>query len=57
VNTKAASTHLSDPPALTLDFSYLFHLLLAKARVIIPFLVLSLCAAIAYLIWTPKIYE
>jgi polysaccharide biosynthesis transport protein len=57
VNTKAASTHLSDPPALTLDFSHFFHLLLAKAWVIIVFLVLSLCAAIAYLIWTPKIYE
>jgi succinoglycan biosynthesis transport protein ExoP len=57
VNTKAASTNLSDPPALTLDFSHLFHLLLAKAWVIILFLVLSLCAAIAYLSWTPKIYE
>jgi polysaccharide biosynthesis transport protein len=57
VNTKAASTHLSDPPALTLDFSHLFHLLLSKAWVIILFLVLSLCAAIAYLIWAPKIYS
>jgi polysaccharide biosynthesis transport protein len=57
VNTKALSTHLSEPATLTLDFSHLCHLLLAKAWVIILFLVLSLCAAIAYLIWTPKIYE
>ncbi len=57
MNTKAASTHSSDPPALTLDFNHLFHLLLSKAWVIILFLVLTLCAAVAYLIWAPKIYE
>jgi succinoglycan biosynthesis transport protein ExoP len=57
VNTKAASTHSSDPPALTLDFNHLFHLLLSKAWVIILILVLTLCAAVAYLILAPKIYE
>ena len=57
MNTKAVSTHLTDAPTLTFDFAHLYHLLLSKAWVIILFVILSLCAAIAYLIWAPKIYE
>jgi polysaccharide biosynthesis transport protein len=55
VNAKA--TQMNDAPTLTLDFAHYYHLLLSKAWVIILFLVLGLSAAIAYLMWTPKIYE
>lgn len=51
------STPSGDAPALTFDGAYLFHLLLSKARVIILFITLSLCAAIAYIWWAPKIYS
>ena len=44
-------------PRPTFDFAHLYHLLLSKAWVIILFVVLSLFAAIAYLMWAPKIYE
>src|SRR5260370_8819387 len=57
VNTKMVSTPLNDAPALPLDFAYLYHLLLSKCWLIILVTVLSLVAAIAYLIWAPKIYE
>ena len=57
MNTKAASTPMIDSSALTFDFAHFYHLLLSKAWVIILFVILSLCAAIAYLIWAPKIYE
>ena len=39
------------------DFAHFYHLLLSKAWVIILFVILSLFAAIGYLIWAPKIYE
>jgi capsular exopolysaccharide synthesis family protein len=54
---KTRSLSLSEPPGLTLDFAYLYHLLLRKSWLIILCIVLSLLAAIAYVIWTPKIYE
>ena len=46
-----------DSPTLTFDFAHFYHLLLSKAWVIILFVILSLFAAIAYLMWAPKIYE
>ena len=46
-----------DSYTLKFDFADLYYLLLSKARVIILFVILSLSAAVAYLIWTPKIYE
>jgi polysaccharide biosynthesis transport protein len=57
VNTKAASTQLSEPATLTFDFAHFYHLLLGKAWVIILFVLLGLCAAIGYLYRAPKIYE
>jgi polysaccharide biosynthesis transport protein len=46
-----------DSPALKLDFMHFYHLLLSKAWLIILCVVLGLCAALAYLVWAPKIYE
>jgi succinoglycan biosynthesis transport protein ExoP len=46
-----------DSPALTFDLAHLFHLLLSKAWVIILFVMLSLLAAVGYLMWAKKIYE
>ena len=46
-----------DSPTLTFDFAHLYHLLLSKAWVIILFVMLSLLAAVGYLMWAPKIYE
>jgi succinoglycan biosynthesis transport protein ExoP len=46
-----------DSPGLTFDFAHCYHLLLSKAWVIILTLIFFLIAAIAYLIWAPKIYE
>ena len=46
-----------DSPTLTFDFAHFYHLLLSKAWVIILLLFSVLFAAIAYLIWAPKIYE
>jgi polysaccharide biosynthesis transport protein len=57
VNTKAASTHMTDSPSLTFDFAHFYHLLLSKAWVIVLVIILSLTAAVAYLISAPKIYE
>src|SRR5258708_35621313 len=51
------STPVGDSPVIRLDFGYLYHLLLSKAWLIILLVVLSLSAAIIYLIRTPKIYE
>jgi len=48
---------VGDSPVIRLDFGYLYHLLLSKAWLIILLVVLSLSAAIIYLIRTPKIYE
>ena len=39
------------------DFGYVFHLLLRKAWLIILVTVLCLSAAVAYVMWAPKIYE
>ncbi len=39
-----------ESPTLTFDFAHLYHLLLSKAWVIILFVILSLSAAVAYLI-------
>ena len=49
-------TASKDSPSLTIDFADLYHLLLSKCWLIILVTVLSLVAAIAYLIWAPKIY-
>jgi polysaccharide biosynthesis transport protein len=57
VNTKTSTKSLNDASGLTFDFGHLYHLLLSKAWVIILFVILCLGAAIAYLLWTPKIYE
>ena len=57
VDTKAPSLPLSDPPRLTLDFAHVYHLLLRKSWLIILCTVLSLLAAIAYLMQAPKIYD
>jgi polysaccharide biosynthesis transport protein len=57
VNTETISPSLSDPPGLTLDFAHLWHLLLRKSWLIILCIVLSLLAAIAYVVLAPKIYE
>jgi polysaccharide biosynthesis transport protein len=51
------STPVGDSPVIRVDFAYLYHLLLSKAWLIILLIVLSLSAAIIYLIRTPKIYE
>ena len=55
MNTKTPL--LNDASAPTFDFHHLYHLLLSKAWVIILFVILSLGAAIGYLLWAPKIYE
>jgi polysaccharide biosynthesis transport protein len=57
VNTKSASTPMAESSGLNLDFIHFYHLLFSKAWVIILFVVLGLCAALAYLAWAPKIYE
>ena len=57
VNTETIPPSLSDPPGLTLDFAHVWHLLLRKSWLIILCIVLSLLAAIAYLVLAPKIYE
>ncbi len=51
------STSSGDVAASYLDLAHLYHLLLSKARVIIMFVILSLAAAIGYILWAPKIYE
>ena len=57
VNTKAvSSTPLSDASASAFDFAYFYHLVLSKAWVIILFIILSVCAAITYIMHAPKIY-
>jgi polysaccharide biosynthesis transport protein len=57
VNMKTRTLSLSEPPGLTLDFAHLCHVLLRKSWLIILCIVLTLLAAIAYLIRAPKIYE
>jgi polysaccharide biosynthesis transport protein len=57
VNTKPLATQMNDAHTLTFDFAHLYHLLLSKAWVIVLFVILGLIAAVAYLIWAPKIYE
>jgi capsular exopolysaccharide synthesis family protein len=56
VNTKTSSTPSSDSTGLTFDLVHLYHLLLSKWWVITLFVVLSAGAAIAYILWAPKIY-
>jgi capsular exopolysaccharide synthesis family protein len=48
---------MNDAPTLTFDFAHYYHLLICKAWVIVLFVILSLAAAITYLIQAPKIYE
>ena len=48
---------MTDSPSSTFDFAHFYHLLLSKAWVIVLVIILSLTAAVAYLIWVPKIYE
>ena len=48
---------MTDSPSSTFDFAHFYHLLLSKAWVIVLVIILSLTAAVAYLIWAPKIYE
>jgi polysaccharide biosynthesis transport protein len=57
LHTTTVSPPLNDAPALTFDYAHLFHLLLSKSWIIILFVILSLLAAVAYLIRTPKIYD
>jgi succinoglycan biosynthesis transport protein ExoP len=57
VKTKLPSTTVSDNPMLKFDFGYLFRLVLSRAWVIILVILLTLSAAILYLIQTPQIYE
>src|ERR1700692_952170 len=46
-----------DSPAIHFDLEHLCHLMLSKAWIVILFVILSLMAAIGYLMWAPKIYE
>jgi succinoglycan biosynthesis transport protein ExoP len=57
VNTKSGSKQITDSPTLTFDFAHFYHLLLSKAWVIVLFVILGMSAAVAYVIWAPKIYE
>jgi polysaccharide biosynthesis transport protein len=57
VNAKSVSTKVSGAQTLTFDFPHYCSLLLSKLWVIVLFVFLSLSAAVAYLIWAPKIYE
>ena len=57
MNTKAESKSSSDVAASHLDLVHLYHLLMSKVWVIILFVILSLGAAIGYILWAPKIYE
>jgi capsular exopolysaccharide synthesis family protein len=50
------STPLGDASASAFDFAYFYHLVLSKAWVIILFVIVGGCAAIAYLLWAQKIY-
>jgi capsular exopolysaccharide synthesis family protein len=56
VNTKTQSTSSSDSAGLTFDLVHLYRLLLSKWWVIILFVILSLGAAIGYILWAKKIY-
>jgi polysaccharide biosynthesis transport protein len=57
VNTKALSTQVNEPSSATFDLAHFYHLLLSKAWVIILCVILTLLAAIGYLVWAPKTYE
>jgi polysaccharide biosynthesis transport protein len=57
MNTKTQIVPLNDASAVRVDFAQLYHLLLTKSWLIILFVVLSLSAAIIYLIQAPKIYS
>src|SRR5258708_13150629 len=57
MNMKTGSLSVKESLGLTVDFAHLYHLLLRKSWLIILCIVLTLLAAIAYLTWTPKIYE
>ncbi|HEV3211256.1 MAG TPA: Wzz/FepE/Etk N-terminal domain-containing protein, partial [Chthoniobacterales bacterium] len=56
MNTKTVSIPSGDASASAFDFAYFYHLVLTKAWVIILFIILSGCAAIAYILQAPKIY-
>ena len=57
MNTKAIHTSMPASPAVTFDFAHIIQLLLSRAWVVILVVILTLLAAIGYLIWAPKIYE
>src|SRR5215469_16099347 len=54
---KSVSRPASDTARTNFDLSHLYHLLLSKAWIIILFVILSVGAAIGYILWAPKIYE
>jgi capsular exopolysaccharide synthesis family protein len=57
VNNEMPFTRLNDSYALTFDFHHLFHLLLRKWWVIALLTILSVGAAVLYLMKAPKIYQ
>ena len=57
MNTKTLSTQVNDSPTATFDFAHFYHLLLSKSWMIILSVILTLLAAVGYLMWAPKIYE
>jgi capsular exopolysaccharide synthesis family protein len=54
---KQPSVTVSDNPAPRFDFGYIYRLLLGKIWLIILVAILCISAAIAYVMWVPKIYE
>jgi len=54
---KSVSRPENDTARTNFDLSHLYHLLLSKAWIIILFVILSVGAAIGYILWAPKIYE
>src|SRR6516162_7825147 len=57
VNTRLPFTRSNDSPALPFDFHHLFRLLLRKWWVIALLTVLSIGAAVLYLMRAPKVYQ
>ena len=57
VNNEMPFTRLNDSAAVAFDFHHLFHLLLRKWWVIALLTVLSVGAAVLYLMKAPKVYQ
>ena len=57
VNNEMPFTRLNESSAVAFDFHHLFHLLLRKWWVIALLTVLSVGAAVLYLLKAPKVYE